>query len=294
MLAFLIWVLEALVHTFLVKPEQNFYSHFFTNEPHEIWMRILILIVFFGFSIVTQIFILKNNKEKRKVDSYNKLLAHDFRNIVSNINSAVELSSIYLHEQNFFKLEEMLSIIKNQSVRSNRIITNIVKLSKVENEKVFTNLVEVNKEIQTVIELINKSYPLKNINIQTNISDEKFQVEVNELLEQVFENLLNNAIKYDTNDKIEISIFISKETISNIKYIKMEFKDHGIGILDKIKSQIFEKSHLTDANKNGMGLGLFLVKRIMDKYKGKIWVEDSVSGDHSKGNNFIILLKQAQ
>lgn len=41
-----------------------------------------------------------------------------------------------------------------------------------------------------------------------------------------------------------------------------------------------------------MGLGLALVKKIIDNYNGKIWVEDRVKGDHSKGNNFVLLIPE--
>ena len=102
-----------------------------------------------------------------------------------------------------------------------------------------------------------------------------------------------NAVEHNENPKIEIFIDIIMELIENKNYIKMEFKDNGIGISDYRKKSIFEKGIRKDQRSKGMGLGLSLVKKIIDSYNGKIWVENKVKGDSSKGSNFIVLIPTA-
>ena len=74
----------------------------------------------------------------------------------------------------------------------------------------------------------------------------------------------------------------------------MEFIDNGIGISDKRKEIIFQEGIESEKGTKGMGFGLSLVKKIIDKYNGKIWIEDRIKGDYTKGSNFVILIPMAE
>ncbi len=89
-------------------------------------------------------------------------------------------------------------------------------------------------------------------------------------------------MKYNDNPKVEILVIISKMQKKSIKYLKIEFKDNGIGITDPAKEIIFKGGYKRDKKLRGMGLGLSLVKKILASYNGEIWVEDRVPGDYSK------------
>ncbi len=104
----------------------------------------------------------------------------------------------------------------------------------------------------------------------------------------MFENILHNAIKYNQNESVKIHVDITKTLIDTKSYIKMEFKDNGIGIIDKKKESIFHKGHNKDNNVRGMGIGLSLVKKIIESYHGKIWVENRIENDNTQGSNFIV------
>jgi signal transduction histidine kinase len=119
----------------------------------------------------------------------------------------------------------------------------------------------------------------------------KNYVYADNLLLDVFENILINAVRYNNRSNIEIIIDINKETKAADKnYIKMEFRDNGVGISDYRKKSIFERGKQKSQQTKGMGLGLSLVKKIIDNYQGKIWVEDRIIGDYKQGSNFIILI----
>jgi signal transduction histidine kinase len=81
--------------------------------------------------------------------------------------------------------------------------------------------------------------------------------------------------------------------MGNGNHIRIEFTDNGIGIEDARKEEIFLRAYNKDKSISGLGLGLSLVKKIIETYKGQIWVEDRIKGDYSKGSNFIILLHEA-
>ena len=70
----------------------------------------------------------------------------------------------------------------------------------------------------------------------------------------------------------------------------MEFSDNGIGISNDRKITLFEKKHVKDISTKGLGIGLTLVKKIVERYNGEIWVEDRIEGDYKQGSNFIVLI----
>ena len=121
------------------------------------------------------------------------------------------------------------------------------------------------------------------------ISNEVY-VPANDLIRDVFDNILINAVKHNVNPKVEIIVRFSREVFEKIQYLKIEFVDNGEGIEDARKDTIFKRAYNEDKSVSGMGLGLSLVKKIIDSFNGKIWVEDKVKNDFSKGSNFIILL----
>ena len=63
-----------------------------------------------------------------------------------------------------------------------------------------------------------------------------------------------------------------------------------MGIPDDMKEDIFLKGYKQDESFSGMGLGLYLVKRILESFKGHIWVEDRIKGEYNKGSKFILLM----
>ena len=99
-----------------------------------------------------------------------------------------------------------------------------------------------------------------------------------------------NAVKYNTNQLIKILIKISEVQEDGVSFLKLEFLDNGIGIEQYRKEKIFEVGNREYKGGRGMGLGLSLVKKIVDSYNGKILVEDREPGDYSKGSNFIVLI----
>ncbi|MFX1256916.1 MAG: PAS domain S-box protein [Promethearchaeota archaeon] len=222
---------------------------------------------------------------------YKDIFAHDINNILQNILSAYELSRTFLEQpENQNKFRSTLDIIKEQVIRGSKLVSNIRWLSQLEEYKKSLKKVKIMNILKKSIEFIKNSYQEKNINIQVDLIDEDLCIEANDLIQDVFENILINGVKHNKNKIVEILIKFSKEKIKEITYHKIEIIDNGIGIEDHWKDKIFQRRYTEDKSFSGMGLGLSLVKRIIDNLNGKIWVEDKIEGDHTKGSNFIILI----
>ena len=93
---------------------------------------------------------------------------------------------------------------------------------------------------------------------------------------------------------IEIVINVSRENKNETDFIKFEFIDNGLGIPDPMKETIFHREIKEGDIPSGIGLGLLLVKRILESYNGEIRVGDRIEGDYSKGSKFIILIQEKQ
>ena len=88
----------------------------------------------------------------------------------------------------------------------------------------------------------------------------------NELIQDVFDNLLINAIRYNQNYQVEIQVKISEVKEHTVNMIKLEFIDNGNGIKDLRKDKNFLRGNKEDKYISGMGLGLSLVVKIVDSY----------------------------
>ncbi len=224
---------------------------------------------------------------------YKDLIAHDINNILQNILSSVELSFLYLEEEkDLNELKQMLKISKQQVSRAANLISNVRKLSRLEDIKISTKPIEAIEVLNQSIDFLLKSLQDKKINIDIENPYKAITVQANELLIDIFENILINAVKYTHHFPVEIKIKVSKLQKDGLKLVKFEFEDSGIGISDTDKGNIFQRVYNIDRTISGMGIGLSLVRKILTNYKGQIWVEDKVKGDYSKGSNFVVLIPE--
>jgi len=238
----------------------------------------------------------KSEKEYREAynrsNFYKDLFTHDMNNILQNVQLSIEfLSQKELKERE--NLDELIGILEKQVQRGARLILNVRKLSEIEESQVSVKSIEVYEVLEKAIEYINKSSQDRQIYAKIESSSKEYYIKANELLPVIFENILINAVKHNENPSVEILIKLSEYQKNSINYLKLEFIDNGRGITDEVKEKIFVKSYKKDRRSTGMGLGLSLVKKIIEKYNGHVWVQDKVQGDYKKGSNFVILIPLA-
>jgi signal transduction histidine kinase len=226
-----------------------------------------------------------------------KHLARLQSDFISNVTHELKtpLTSIYMFAESL-KLnrvksvkgrKEYLSIILKESERLKRMINNILDFSKMENGKpeyhfVNSNLASI---MNAAIHEMDYWFVNEKFDIVTEL-DENIEAEIEpEKMKQAFGNLLSNAIKYSTDIK-KIFIRLFKKT----NQICIEVEDQGIGIPEDQLQRIFEKFYRIDLKENisGTGLGLTVVKEIVEAHNGKIFVTSKLG----KGSKFSIILNQ--
>jgi PAS domain S-box-containing protein len=241
---------------------------------------------------------LKESEEKyreayNRAQFYKDLFAHDINNILQNVQSSTDTLMLAKKKNEGKEIfDEMLKTLKTQVNRGSQLVSNVRRLSDIEDAEFNLKQIDAINFVENAIKFVNESYKEKNLKIECNSENNEFTVKANELILDVFENILINAIKYNDNQNIVILIKISKEKKEGKQFVKFEFRDNGIGIQDERKLKIFQR---TDRNSvGGMGLGLSLVYHIIMKYNGFIWVENKVKDDYSKGSNFILLIPEVK
>jgi two-component system sensor histidine kinase KdpD len=209
-------------------------------------------------------------------------VSHDLRTPLVSISG---LSSELLAKQGYLpeKAEEMVKTIYDQSSRLSKMVKNILDITGLESGKM-----KLNKQPYFLEEIIGSALMhLKNI-LPENAVDfnirAKDLIEVDGLLiEQVFTNLLENAVKYN---RSSLSITISVE--DKKKYLQIYVVDNGPGITEGEEGKIFEKFH--KGIKEGTGLGLPICKSIIEAHGGQIWAKNREAG----GAMFIFTLPKSE
>ncbi len=226
---------------------------------------------------------------------YKDLFAHDMNNILNSIRLSVELISETPKErEKMERFNKFFNIIKDSSNRGAQLISNVQKLSKLDESGAIIQDTNVSTYLKDAVSFIKNNFPNKDIEIEVDALSENILVMGNELLLDVFENIMINSVKYNDNKKKEILIKISEIQADGITFLKLEFIDNGTGIKHYRKEKIFEVGNREYKGGRGMGIGLSLVKKIVESYGGKIMVEDKVPGDYSKGSNFIVLIPKSK
>jgi PAS domain S-box-containing protein len=222
---------------------------------------------------------------KEQAELYIDLLSHDISNmnaaVSSYLQSAVEKIDIDQKNMHFFtKSQEILS-------NSNELIETVRKIQKVESHDSRYGLVDLGWMLEDV-RAEYEHYPGREVKISYKTSIKKY-VMAGDLLRDVFTNLLSNAIKHSTGP-VEISIVLNKVFEAGREHYKVWVEDDGPGIPDELKSKLFQRKMRGRTKTTGSGLGLYLVKKLVEDLNGRVWVEDRVPGDHSRGARFVVLL----
>jgi signal transduction histidine kinase len=228
----------------------------------------------------------KLKEEKERVELLTDILGHDISNLNQGIHSYMEL---LLTTPDFpEKFKEDVRTAFEQSKGITKLVSNVRRLLTIQKQERELKPIDLSSILVHAVETVKSTYSQKEIEIKCALFENEVMMVGNELLEDVFYNILDNAVKYDRHDRVEVEVDISEVEDGN--YGKIEFKDHGPGVPDELKERIFTRWERGDKSVFATGLGLMLVKQIVDMCGGSVWVEDRVGGDRSAGSNFVVLL----
>jgi len=232
--------------------------------------------------------LLKLNETK---DRFISIISHDLRTPFSSILGFTELLS---NDDTLSKDErsQYINFIKDSSNSMLSLVNSLLDWTRLQTGRVKFEPQKI--QAKTIIEksintLSGMSYQ-KGINVISTIGNDHFVFVDKDLIEQVFNNLLSNAIKFTSrDDKVAVSVKPS----GTARFLEFSIKDTGRGIKQENVSKLFSvdtkfTSEGTSGEK-GSGLGLSLVKDIIEKHGGKVWVKS----EYGKGSEFKFTLPTA-
>ncbi|WP_051541878.1 ATP-binding protein [Clostridium lundense] len=250
----------------------------------------------------------KNQKLNKKIKEKNKLLkeameydklktdffaniSHEIKTPINVIFSALQMCCLIVKgsdEENINRLKNYMNMMKQNCYRLVRLTNNLIDITKIDSG--YFKLHYENADIVTVVENITMSIvqyaKIKGIEVifDTDIEEKILTCDVDKI-ERVMLNLLSNAIKFtESGGSIYVTIKDKNE------YIELYVRDTGIGIPNEKRASIFERFIQVDKslsrNNEGSGIGLSLVKALVEMHGGKIYL----NSEYGKGSEFVIKL----
>ena len=198
-------------------------------------------------------------------------ISHEFKTPIASIRGFAKLLQMpgLTEEQR----AEYISLIAQESDRLSRLSETLLRLSALEQQTALASLTSfsLDEQLRQTILRLEPAWSQKNIGWQLDLQEVSVTSD-QELLNQVWVNILQNAIKFSpAESEIEVRVFRDGNAI-------VEIQDHGCGMTEEAQKRIFDKFYQADKSRRqeGVGLGLSLVKRIVDMMGGSITVRSAV------------------
>ena len=225
--------------------------------------------------------ILKELEQKNKdLNEYAHIVSHDLKSPLRSIDALV--SWIKMDNADMFDdvTLQNFNLISKTLETMEKIISDVLEYSSAGANTSKQEIVNLNKTLNNLKKVL---FIPENIslNVLTKLpvivgDDIKFQ--------QLFQNLIGNAIKFSDKEKGIVEI----DCVEKSTYYQFSIKDNGMGIEKKYHDKIFKAFHSLNKSEDSSGIGLSIVRKIIDLYKGKIWLES----EPNVGTTFYFTLKK--
>ncbi|MDH5661524.1 MAG: response regulator [Elusimicrobiota bacterium] len=248
--------------------------------------------------LLGQIMVFRDVTEERKEEvvkrNFLNLISHKLRNPLTTI-----LGYLPFLQEKMKALgkseEEVLEVIEREGLVLSSHVDKLLMFTLLEREYLEMDREKVNVKslVNTVLEMIDSLVKVNQAEVEVDGKlDDIGQVYVDKLkIQNVIENLVENAIKF--NDKKKKKVKISGHSV-DAKFIQMEIADNGPGVPSEEQEKIFQKFYQVEeyftGKVEGIGLGLSLARRLVEAHGGKIWVESRLG----EGSTFYFTLPKTE
>ena len=221
---------------------------------------------------------------RKDAELYTDVLSHDIKNFNQAILGYLDMLKMKSDKPEMLAL---IGKISEQVMNTNWLASNVRTMSRVTFGETDLSRTDIGSVLIQCEKSLSQYYPNRKINFKNAIEGQPFYTMADDLVWELFTNLLTNSVKYDLHDPLEIDVTVEKSVRDNLRYWRVSIGDHGRGIQDEVKAVVFDRFSKAPRRK-GEGMGLHIVSTLTRRYGGKVWVEDRVKGDYTKGAVFKI------
>ncbi len=215
-------------------------------------------------------------KARDEANLYLDIMTHD----INNVNQTALGYILLLSEPGDEPRDELLGKLENAVTKSSDIIRQV---------SVIRRIREIDKplhgmDMDPVIRDVIRHYPDNRIVYQGS----SVSAYADELIPEIFMNLIGNALKFGGKEAT-----VSIQVRPKGKLLEITVRDTGPGIPDTLKPVLFQRYKKGTSAKSGKGLGLYIVRMLVERYGGRVWVEDAESGHPDRGAAVKFTLRRA-
>jgi len=227
----------------------------------------------------TRLYAKELKEANRLKDLFADILRHDLINPLGIAGNYVDL--ILEEEENEGKREDLERVKKNLA-KAEKIMENARRYSRLESmESLEKEVLELNPLVEEVVVAHSPLAEREGMEIENRVEEGLF-VRANPIIEDVFSNLISNALKYASQGR---RVIVEAEKVDQSVMVKVV--DFGQGIKDEDKEEVFNRfQRRRKKGVKGTGLGLAIARKITELHSGKVWVEDTPGG----GATFVVEL----
>ncbi|HLP50847.1 MAG TPA: ATP-binding protein [Chitinophagales bacterium] len=225
-------------------------------------------------------------RSNEDLEQFGYIISHDLKAPVRNISSFMNLLSRQFGDASPKGAKEFIDMSKMSADRLTKQIDDMLSYCRVDRNLPPMQAVDLNQMVRTIQMELNEKIKEKNAIITVKKSLPVLDEVHSSMLHHVFQNLIANGIKFNTNASPEVSVDYKHEH----GVFTFSVSDNGIGIDAAYKSklfQMFKRLHTADQFE-GTGIGLAVCKKIINYYNGEIWFE----GEPGKGTTFYFTLQK--
>jgi PAS domain S-box-containing protein len=224
-------------------------------------------------------------ESKAQAELYVDIMGHDINNLNQAVAGNLELiqDDKNLDQGQRESIRDALNAVRGSA----SIIDNVRKVQAINEETEALHPIDINDMILGCIEETPRPDG-KNVSVNYTPRRGMF-VKGNSLMKEVFCNIIGNSIKY-SGDQVIIDIRVDPAVRAGKEFYDVSIADNGFGIPDELKPKLFARLQRGTTKAHGKGLGLFIVKSLVERVSGNVTIDDRVPGDYAQGAKFIVSL----
>jgi PAS domain S-box-containing protein len=214
-----------------------------------------------------------------ELDAFIYKASHDLKGPLASIIGIANVAKYEVRDKNALKMFEFIS---DSTKRLDSLLQNLLQISLISHSELNIEEIDIKKLFREIVLSLKHTSYAKDVDVNIQIDSGHTIKSDKKLLVSVFQNLIENSMKYKSRNDFEKIINITSRQKNGSWTIQIA--DNGMGISEKFKNRIFEMFFRANAEVSGTGLGLFIVKNSVVKLKGSI----SFKSKENEGTTFLL------